>query len=93
MTPRHFPGLRLPWSLPLRRLIRQTGLRDSALGFGVQPTWPAGMLLARIQIDQCLVSEDLKVVRRDVGPDVGSDHLPLVVELALPTEQSGGGLD
>jgi endonuclease/exonuclease/phosphatase (EEP) superfamily protein YafD len=72
-----------PWSLPLRRLIRETGLRDSALGRGVQPSWPAGLPLLRAQIDNCLVSPDLAVVRRTVGPNVDSDHLPLIAELAL----------
>ena len=29
-----------PWSLAFRRLIRQTGLRNAAAGFGYLATWP-----------------------------------------------------
>jgi len=42
----------------------------------------------RIPLDNCLVSEEVAVAGRRVGPDIGSDHLPLVVDFALA---SGGG--
>ncbi len=29
-----------PWSAEFKRLITQTDLRDSQLGFGIQPSWP-----------------------------------------------------
>jgi len=58
-------------------------LKDSSLGWGIQPTWPAMFLPLRIPIDHCLVSPDLKIVRRKIGRDIGSDHLPLLVDLGL----------
>jgi len=36
-------------------------------------------------VDQFAVSEDLKIVDVSLGPDIGSDHLPLIVELGQTT--------
>jgi endonuclease/exonuclease/phosphatase (EEP) superfamily protein YafD len=72
-----------PWSAHFQKLVRDTGLIDSGRGRGLQTTWPADMFPLRIGIDHCLVSPDLKVVSRKVGRNVGSDHLPLVVEIAV----------
>ncbi len=57
------------------------GLRDSRIGFGWQPTWPAGNSLLRIPIDHCLLEPELQVLDRQVGPDIGSDHLPIRVRI------------
>ncbi len=57
-------------------------LTDSRRGFGLQCSWPAySFNPLMITLDHCLVSNDWKVVRREVGDDVGSDHLPVYVEL------------
>jgi len=61
--------------------LRTTGLRDSRLGFGRQPSWPT-FLPYRIAIDHALVSSDLAVVDRRLGPSIGSDHFPLIFDLA-----------
>jgi endonuclease/exonuclease/phosphatase (EEP) superfamily protein YafD len=37
----------------------------------------------RIPIDHCLVSSELVVLEHTVGPDIGSDHYPLLVTLAV----------
>ena len=73
-----------PWCWHFRRLLRRTGLRNSSRGWGVQPTWPVFSVLFRIPIDHLLHSPDLRVVQRAIGPDVGSDHYPVVVDLRLP---------
>lgn len=75
-----------PWSAAFRKFIRTSGLRDSARGFGVQPSWnmsrsPVAMLL-RIPIDHCAHSPDLVTIDRRLGPPNGSDHRPLIVDLA-----------
>ncbi len=71
------------WSPHFRDLLEKCDLRDSRRGFGVQPTWPVEPWVLRIPIDHALVSEDLAVTQRYVGPDIGSDHLPVVVEFAV----------
>ncbi|MGE0487929.1 MAG: endonuclease/exonuclease/phosphatase family protein [Vulcanimicrobiota bacterium] len=71
------------WSPPLRRL-EQAGLVNSRRGFGVLTTWPSHPLFLRIPIDQVLVSPTIGIADCRVGPDLGSDHLPLVVDLRLP---------
>lgn len=72
-----------PWSSPFRALVRAAGLRDTTAGFGFQPTWPALVPLLGIPIDHCLVSPGLHAVHRRVAGFTGSDHYPLVVDLAF----------
>lgn len=69
------------WSPYFRDLVSESGLRDTRYGYGVEPTWPWFPLPLRIPIDHCLVSPHFGVVSRRVGPSVGSDHRPIVVEL------------
>ena len=73
-----------PWSSAFRDLTAHSGLRDSALGRGVQGSWNAKSPLIRIPIDHVLVPASAKVIRRAVGPDVGSDHFPVEVEFIVP---------
>jgi endonuclease/exonuclease/phosphatase (EEP) superfamily protein YafD len=67
------------WSPYFQDVLQRSGLYDSRRGFGVQPTWPNRPWVLRIPIDHALFSDDLVVVRRHVGPDIGSDHLPISV--------------
>ena len=71
-----------PWSPVYRRFLVATGLQDSARGRSIQPTWPAGFPLLWIPLDHALHSDGLAVLARIIGPNVGSDHLPLIVDLA-----------
>jgi endonuclease/exonuclease/phosphatase (EEP) superfamily protein YafD len=73
-----------PWSHGFRQLVRLRGLQDSAVGRGLQPTWNARQFVPRIPIDHVVVSPEVRVVSRRVGPDVGSDHLPVEATLAIP---------
>lgn len=61
--------------------LTASGLHDSRAGFGWQPTWPAGNSFLRIPIDHCLVEPGVQVLDRHVGPDIGSDHLPIGARL------------
>jgi len=76
------------WSAPFQDLLFAAQLHDTADGAGWQPTWPTDVpSLLRIPIDQALVSSGIGVTHRRVGPYIGSDHLPLVVDLVLPAAQ------
>ena len=70
-----------PWSNAYRSLISSTGLQNCAQGTGVHPTWPTHFWPLGIPIDHCLVSPGIPVSRFWVGPNVGSDHFPIFVEL------------
>jgi endonuclease/exonuclease/phosphatase (EEP) superfamily protein YafD len=72
-----------PWGAHFKRLLRQSGLRDSSSGWGVQPTWPAQSPLLWIPIDHCLHSPEIRIIDRRVGAGVGSDHYPLIVEFTV----------
>jgi endonuclease/exonuclease/phosphatase (EEP) superfamily protein YafD len=76
-----------PWSRPFARLLRASGLRDSRAGFGVQASFPSNngvLALLRIPIDHVLLSPSIGVLERRLERDIGSDHLPVLVELLVP---------
>jgi endonuclease/exonuclease/phosphatase (EEP) superfamily protein YafD len=73
------------WGEHYRLLIEETGLVDSRYGLGVLPTWPTHLPFAMIPIDHCLVSREFEVMDFRTGPDIGSDHLPVLIELAIGT--------
>ena len=72
-----------PWSPFFHDLLAHSGLQDSLKGIGLQPTWPTMFPFAWIPIDHCLVSSEVYVSNREVRPNIGSDHFPLVVEFAI----------
>ncbi|MFK8011309.1 MAG: endonuclease/exonuclease/phosphatase family protein [Marinicellaceae bacterium] len=71
------------WSGYFNQLQKNTGLRNVRKGFGVIPTWPTHLYPLMIPIDHCLVSEHFQVIDVKSGANFGSDHLPLIIELAL----------
>lgn len=73
----------VPWSHSFRSLESAAGLESIHDGFGFGGTWPAGVPVLRLALDNCLLSDDLVLEARRVGPNVGSDHLPLIVELRI----------
>jgi endonuclease/exonuclease/phosphatase (EEP) superfamily protein YafD len=70
-----------PWAAGFRELAASGDLQNSQRGYGVAPTWEVGRFWA-VPIDHLLHSDDLVTVDRVVGPDLGSDHRPLLVEVA-----------
>lgn len=72
-----------PWSPHFRDVLARSGLRDSRQGFGIQPTWPEQSPALLIPIDHALVSPEVAVINRRVGPDIGSDHRPVVLDFGL----------
>lgn len=71
-----------PWSRVFRKLVGTTGLCDTRSSY--DGSYPASTWLVRIPIDHVLVSCSIGVRDRWIGPDIGSDHLPVVVDLAFP---------
>jgi endonuclease/exonuclease/phosphatase (EEP) superfamily protein YafD len=72
-----------PWSSAMGSLRETTGLRDVTIGGGLNPTWSPGIWPLRIPIDHALVSPRLFPLSRRVGDFAGSDHRPLVFDLAI----------
>lgn len=72
-----------PWSEYFRDALEESGLHDSARGFGLHRSWPAQFAPVGIRIDHCLLSREWQSQRVDIGPSLGSDHLPLVADLSL----------
>ena len=71
------------WSNHYDRLEEISGLGNARRGFGIKPTWPLFLPIGLIPIDHCLVSDDITVTGFRTGPNIGSDHLPIVVSLTL----------
>jgi endonuclease/exonuclease/phosphatase (EEP) superfamily protein YafD len=73
-----------PWSYHFRRLQASTGFHNSQRGYGLELSYPAeAHPLFQVSIDHLLHSPELVVLDRRLGPPMGSDHLPLVVDLAI----------
>ena len=75
------------WSHAFRTLVSAGALNNSEDGFGYQATWPANDwpiagAYAGLPVDHALTTNALTTARRSIGPAVGSDHLPLIVEIA-----------
>jgi endonuclease/exonuclease/phosphatase (EEP) superfamily protein YafD len=76
-----------PWSSRFRQFQQDSNLRNSQRGFGWQPTWQTGLpSVLMIAIDHCLHSQSITTINRYIGSNIGSDHLPLVVELSKLSE-------
>jgi endonuclease/exonuclease/phosphatase (EEP) superfamily protein YafD len=73
-----------PWSHAFRRLVSEGGLRNSQRGFGLQPSFPmTANQVFRVAIDNGAVSPHVAVVDRRLGPPIGSDHAPLILDLMV----------
>jgi len=71
-----------PWSASFRHLVSAGHLQNSQSGFGLQPSFPVTQLaVLRVPIDHLVHSDVLSVRDRKLGPDLGSDHFPLLVEM------------
>jgi endonuclease/exonuclease/phosphatase (EEP) superfamily protein YafD len=72
-----------PWSPYFTDLLRDSGLKISPPRSCLFGSWPAWLPFARIPLDHCLVSPGIRVIAKRLGPAVGSDHLPVMVDLQL----------
>ncbi|MCP4323320.1 MAG: hypothetical protein GY787_16030 [Alteromonadales bacterium] len=62
-------------------------LNNARQGFGILPTWPTNIPFLMIPIDHVLTSKHFVINNFKVGDDIGSDHLPVIIELALANER------
>ena len=72
-----------PFSYFYHKFISLSKLYESRKGFGIHNSWPVNNILLRIPIDHCFLSSDIKVIKREVGPNIGSDHYPFYLELGF----------
>ena len=62
-------------------------LHNVRQGFGLLPTWPAKLSSVGIPIDHILFSKEFIVSHAYTGPNVGSDHLPLIATIQLTNDR------
>lgn len=70
-------------------LEESTGMISSEKGTGLNNTWPSWLKsnLLRISIDNALISKNITAKTRLIGEDLGSDHLPVTLNLRIHSEQ------
>ena len=73
-----------PWSGPLRDFASDARLHDLYGGRAwAGYSWPTWGPFLRVPLDNCFVGSALAVADYHDGPNVGSDHRPLVVDLGV----------
>lgn len=79
-----------PWSARFQKTLADNNLRTAYPGgwprttrffFDHRLRWILGA-----PVDQFAVSDDIKVLSVSTGPHIGSDHLPLIIEIELPAK-------
>ena len=70
-----------PWSPYFKHFISASGLSDARTPHRFDHTWPVTFDNAHIglAIDHSFAHSSLPLVKRIIGPDLGSDHLPVIV--------------
>ena len=71
-----------PWTHAFRTLFGDDDFTNTQRGYGFEATWRAGTIW-QVPIDHIVVTSDLTVIDREVGPAMGSDHLPVFAEIGL----------
>lgn len=77
-----------PFGAAYRAFIARTGFIPCRRVAGRAPTWPRRVMgdwtpvELGIPIDHCFVSPAFEPITFAVGPDVGSDHLPIVADVS-----------
>ena len=74
------------WSHTSWRFKRVGGFLDPRVGRGMIPSFDANSFWMRAPIDQFYATEDVAVRDFSLGPNVGSDHFPVIVRVAFDAE-------
>ena len=75
------------WDLRLQPL-REAKMVEARLGHGFLPTWPADRPIFGIPIDHIYLPAGWESLDCRRGPQIGSDHFPLVCDLAWPLKRT-----
>src|SRR5690606_11658512 len=67
-------------------LLAATGIENASEGFGYAATWPVAAGPFGLPIDHVLVSPEFAVRDVVVGPAMGSDHAPVIVDVRLAAD-------
>jgi endonuclease/exonuclease/phosphatase (EEP) superfamily protein YafD len=76
-----------PWSPYFADLLKHGGLKDTSQGRGLFGSWPSWLPGLRIPLDHCLTSPAILVADKRLGPKVGSDHLPMMIDLIVTSSR------
>lgn len=77
-----------PWSAAFRA-PRHKGFMVAG---GLHPTWPASLRgLIGLPIDHAMVSRHWSVIDHAIGPDLGSDHLPIQATVSTSGKSARAG--
>lgn len=72
-----------PWCYIFTDFVKESGLLDSRLNKGIQPTWPTMLPYMVIPIDHIFMSPEIKCTERYVEVDSGSDHAPVFAKFLI----------
>ncbi len=70
-----------PFSSHFAKLLERGSLKNTATGFGLRNTYRRDLTI--LPIDHILVSKDVHVANHAIGPGMGSDHCPVLVEIQV----------
>ncbi|VEP14457.1 Endonuclease/exonuclease/phosphatase [Hyella patelloides LEGE 07179] len=77
------------WSPQYKSMIANSNLKNARQGFGILPTqsiyFPQTSWLA-IPLDHFLVSQEVLVTNMETGKNIGSDHLPILLDVLIPNQ-------
>jgi endonuclease/exonuclease/phosphatase (EEP) superfamily protein YafD len=73
-----------PYAPRFGELLRKSGLRDALATRAWRPTWEASAWPVALPLDHVLVPPQACVNAVVIGPEIGSDHRPLLVALSWP---------
>lgn len=69
------------FSPSFRRLLQEASMQDPRKQAGILNTWPASFPFLGANIDHILVGKDIRYGKLKRMGDIGSDHLPLILEI------------
>lgn len=71
------------YSKHFHELLEHGDFQDSRKGFGIASTWPTDFHILRTTLDHFLLKGEMKVLKRTTEKSIGSDHLPVFLEVGL----------